>query len=194
MASGWHPALHDRRSQRGLVDVREANHHRRVVEVVVVDREHLGMRVQPGRAILEAAHQRQGLRIAQKEEQLRASEARRVDFERNSLGLLPGVGSVQTRMEAARSELNQIDSSLMAAQGALAAINGQMGGVAPSVAGPGTVDGRVAALEGQIADAQSRGWTDSHPDMQALKAQLARARASASRSGGGYASPNPAYT
>jgi len=132
--------------------------------------------------------------IAQKEEQLRASEARRVDFERNSLGLLPGVGSVQTRMEAARSELNQIDSSLMAAQGALAAINGQMGGVAPSVAGPGTVDGRVAALEGQIADAQSRGWTDSHPDMQALKAQLARARASASRSGGGYASPNPAYT
>jgi len=134
--------------------------------------------------------------IAQKEEQLRSAEARRVDFERNSLGLLPGVGSVQTRMEAARSELNQIDSSLMAAQGSLAAINGQMGGVAPSVAGAASVDGRVAALEGQIADAQSRGWTDSHPDMQALKAQLARARASASRGGGGggYASPNPAYT
>jgi polysaccharide chain length determinant protein (PEP-CTERM system associated) len=133
--------------------------------------------------------------IAQKEEQLRASEARRVEFERNSLGLLPGVGSVQTRMESARSELNQIDSSLMAAQGSLAAINGQMGGIAPSVAGANTGDGRVAALEGQIADAQSRGWTDSHPDMQALKAQLARARAAASRGGGGgYASPNPAFT
>lgn len=137
--------------------------------------------------------------ITEKEEQLRAAETRRVEFERNSLGLLPGVGSVQTRMEAARAELNQIDSNLMAAQGSLAAVNGQLAATQPMIAMPGLGggggDSRVAILEGQISEAQSRGWTDSHPDMQALRGQLARARASAPRGGGGgYSSPNPAYT
>ncbi|RJT26392.1 chain-length determining protein [Chakrabartia godavariana] len=136
--------------------------------------------------------------IVQKEEQLRAAEARRVDFERNALGLLPGVGSVQSRMEAARAELNQIDSNLMSAQGSLAAVNGQLAGIQPTISMPGLSgggDSRVAILEGQIADAQARGWTDSHPDMQALRSQLARARATAPRGGGGgYATPNPAFT
>lgn len=136
--------------------------------------------------------------IAQKEEQLRTAETRRVEFERNALGLLPGVGSVQTRMESARAELNQIDSNLMAAQGSLAAVNGQLAATQPMISMPGLGgggDSRVAILEGQISEAQSRGWTDSHPDMQALRGQLARARASAPRGGGGgYSSPNPAYT
>lgn len=136
--------------------------------------------------------------ISEKEEQLRTAETRRVEFERNSLGLLPGVGSVQTRMESARAELNQIDSNLMAAQGSLAAVNGQLAATQPTIAMPGLGGGgetRVAILEGQISEAQSRGWTDSHPDMQALRGQLARARASAPRGGGGgYSSPNPAYS
>lgn len=134
--------------------------------------------------------------ITQKEEQLRAAEARRVDFERNALGLLPGVGSVQSRMEAARAELNQLDSNLMSAQGSLAAVNGQLAATQPTIAMPGMGggDSRVAILEGQIAEAQSRGWTDSHPDMQALRSQLSRARATAPRGGGGYGAPNPAYT
>lgn len=136
--------------------------------------------------------------IAQKEEQLRSAETRRVEFERNSLGLLPGVGSVQTRMESARAELNQIDTNLMAAQGSLAAVNGQLAATQPMIAMPGLAgggDSRVAILEGQISEAQSRGWTDSHPDMQALRGQLARARATAPRGGGGgFSSPNPAYT
>lgn len=134
--------------------------------------------------------------IAQKEEQLRSAETRRVEFERNALGLLPGVGSVQTRMESARAELNQIDSNLMAAQGSLAAVNGQLAATQPTIAMPGMGggDSRAAILEGQISDAQSRGWTDSHPDMQALRAQLARARATGTRGGGGYSTPNPAYS
>ncbi len=136
--------------------------------------------------------------IVQKEEQLRGAEARRVEFERNSLGLLPGVGSVQSRMESARAELSQMDSNLMAAQGSLAAVNGQLAATQPTISMPGLGgggDSRVAILEGQLSEAQSRGWTDSHPDMQALRGQLARARASGSRGGGGgYSTPNPAYS
>lgn len=135
--------------------------------------------------------------IAQKEEQLRASETRRVEFERNSLGLLPGVGSVQSRMESARAEMNQLDSSLMSAQGSLAAVNGQLAATQPTIAMPGMGgggDSRVAILEGQISEAQSRGWTDSHPDMQGLRSQLARARAAGTRGGGSYSTPNPAYS
>ncbi len=136
--------------------------------------------------------------IVQKEEQLRGAEARRVEFERNSLGLLPGVGSVQSRMESARAELSQMDSNLMAAQGSLAAVNGQLAATQPTISMPGLGgggDSRVAILEGQLSEAQSRGWTDSHPDMQALRGQLARARAAGSRGGGGgYSTPNPVYS
>jgi uncharacterized protein involved in exopolysaccharide biosynthesis len=56
----------------------------------------------------------------------------------------------------------------------------------------------VAALEAQLADAQSRGWTDSHPDMVGLRNQLSRARAAAASEGGprmtgGSSTPNPMY-
>jgi polysaccharide chain length determinant protein (PEP-CTERM system associated) len=139
--------------------------------------------------------------IQQREQQLQEAEAKRVAFETKYMGLLPGVGSVSQRMEAARAELGQVDSNLMAAQGALAAINGQASSIPPSINTPGSLvgggGGRSAAIEGQIADGIARGWTNDHPDMLALRRQLAGARASDRGTGprmtAGTSTPNPAY-
>lgn len=146
--------------------------------------------------------------ILAREQALREAEAKRVAFEQKYLGLLPGPGgaSLGTRMDAARSELSQLDSNLMAAQGALAALNGQMASTPPSINTPGSAipgssgdaAGRAAALEAQLADAQARGWTENHPDMIALRGQLNRARSAAARQGGvrmspGTSTPNPMY-
>jgi polysaccharide biosynthesis transport protein len=137
--------------------------------------------------------------LGQRELQLQEAEAKRVAFETKYMGLLPVVGSVSQRMEAARMELGQIDSNLMSAQGSLAALNGQMASTAPSISTPGVAiggdGGRVAGLEQQIADFQSRGLTEAHPDMISLRRQLANARASGSgvRMSGGSNTANPAY-
>ena len=50
----------------------------------------------------------------------------------------------------------------------------------PGVAGSaGPARARLAAIQGQLADARSRGFTDAHPDVIALKSQLAAAQAAA---------------
>jgi polysaccharide biosynthesis transport protein len=153
--------------------------------------------------------------LKQREIQLQEAEAKRVAFEQKYMGLLPGVGSVDQRMSQARQELSQVESNLLAAQSSVAAINGQLASTPPTITGPGipvpvaagaaggaTV--RASQLEGQVAEAQSRGWTDSHPDMVGLRSQLARARAAAAAEGGataggirmlpGTSSSNPMYT
>lgn len=140
--------------------------------------------------------------LSKRELQLQEAETRRAAFEAKNMGLLPGMGSVSQRMEAARAELGQVDSGLMAAQGGLAAVNGQMNSVPQSVASAGGFGGsaaaRAAALEAQISEGLARGWTESHPDMASLRSQLARARAAAaaeSRDGRVVSSgtPNPMY-
>lgn len=139
--------------------------------------------------------------LAQREQQLQDAETRRAAFEAKYMGLLPGTGSVSQRMEAARTELGQVESNLMIAQGALAAVSGQMNSVPQSEPGSayaGSASGRVAAIEGQIAEGLARGWTERHPDIVALKGQLARARASVAaevRSGHvvNIGPSNPAY-
>jgi polysaccharide biosynthesis transport protein len=142
--------------------------------------------------------------LAQREAQLQQAEARRAEFEQRNLGMLPGVGSVGLRMDAIRAELGQVESNLSAAQGSLSAVNSQIASIPPTINTPGTLvggggaGGRVAILEGQISDGLARGWTESYPDMIALRNQLARARASAANEGpgrvvGGSNSPNPLY-
>jgi polysaccharide chain length determinant protein (PEP-CTERM system associated) len=143
-----------------------------------------------------------------RETQLQEAEAKRAAFEQKYMGLLPGVGSVGQRMESARNELNQVDSNLISAQSALAAMNGQMASTQPNIVtpgtamagGPGAAASRAAALEAQVAEAQARGWTESHPDMAALRGQLNRARAAAAAEGRGgvrmnpgTSTPNPMY-
>lgn len=142
--------------------------------------------------------------LEQRQKQLQDAEAKRTDFQNRYLGSLPGTGSLTDRMGTARSAMAQVDSDLAAAQSSLAAINGQMAGTTPTIAGaPGTVTtgparARLAAIQGQIAEARSRGFTDNHPDMIALKSQLSAAT-SAARSepagsaGAGGASANPLY-
>ncbi len=141
-----------------------------------------------------------------RQRQLQEAEGKRAAFQSQFLGTLPGTGSLDERMAAARSQLAQIDSDLAAAQSSLAAINGQMSGTTASVPGvggsaatAGPARARVAAIQGQMAEARGRGWTDAHPDMVALRNQLAMAQNAArgepmvSGSGAGAASANPLY-
>ena len=141
--------------------------------------------------------------LAQRQKQLADAEAKRADFQNRYLGSLPGTGSVADRIGASRQQMAQVDGDLGAASSALAAVNGQLAGVPASLPGAGPAAGlgparaRVAAINGQLADARARGDTESHPDVVALKAQLAVAAAAAHgeplTGGAGGGSPNPLY-
>ena len=144
--------------------------------------------------------------LDQRQRQLQEAEAKRTDFQTKFLGALPGTGSLDERLATARSQIAQIDSDLAAAQSSLAAVNGQMVGTSANLPGSGGVAGsagparaRLAAIQGQLAEARGRGWTDNHPDVIALKNQLAIAQAAARSeplvggSGGGGGGQNPLY-
>ena len=135
-----------------------------------------------------------------REQQLQQAEQRRVEFEQRYLGLVPGEGSIGSRMSAARAELAQIESQLTQAQTSLAAIRTQLGSTPASMPGyggdgGGGYRGQVAALEGQLAAATSRGLTNAHPDVIALRSQLAHMRPLAAQepASGGNSIPNPSY-
>ncbi|CAO1652517.1 XrtA system polysaccharide chain length determinant [Parasphingorhabdus sp. NYA22] len=139
--------------------------------------------------------------LAQREKELQEVEQKRVQFETENLGLLPGVGSISQRMEAARAELGQIDSQISQASGSLAALNGQLAGTPSSIATPGIgsggARGQLAQMEANLAGARARGWTDSHPDIISMKNEIAALRIQAGKEpagGGGYRTPNPAYS
>ncbi|CAN5117418.1 Wzz/FepE/Etk N-terminal domain-containing protein [soil metagenome] len=134
--------------------------------------------------------------IATRGKQLQAAEQKRVAFEEKYIGLLPGAGSISDRMNAARTEINQIDPQLIAAQSALSAMNGQLAGTPAMVAGGSTGAGvsPLASAQGELAAARARGWTNDHPDVIALQRQIAALRGQgggASAATGG--TPNPTY-
>lgn len=142
--------------------------------------------------------------LADRQKALQVAEQKKADFADKYLGSLPGVGTLSERIATARSQLAQVSSDLAAAQSSLAAVNGQMAGTSATVAGAGgtAVAGparaRVSAIQGQLAEARARGWTDAHPDVIALKSQLSAAQAAArgepvSMSGGGAGASNPLY-
>jgi polysaccharide chain length determinant protein (PEP-CTERM system associated) len=100
-------------------------------------------------------------------------------------------------MSMARAELAGINQELMQAQSSLGALRGQLAGTPqslPGVEGSGGAAGALASLEGQLSQAYARGWTDAHPDIVSLKAQIARLRPQAARErpGAGGIS-NPSY-
>ncbi|MES2096305.1 MAG: XrtA system polysaccharide chain length determinant [Pseudomonadota bacterium] len=141
--------------------------------------------------------------VDQLQRRLADADAKRLQFQTQYLGSLPGTGSLQDRMAAARTQMAQIDGDLAGAQTSLASINGQLASTTASVAGgagggvtAGPARARLIAIEGQLADARAKGYTDNHPDVIALKSQLGAARAAASRepvgAGGGMQS-NPTY-
>lgn len=132
--------------------------------------------------------------IAQRGKELAVAEQKRVEFAQKYVGMLPGVGSISQRMEAARTELSQIDSQLMGAQSALAAMNGQLAGTPPTLGGGGGGGNpALSAAQGELAAARARGWTAQHPDVVALQRQIAALRAQGGGGGGGGGTPNPAY-
>ena len=126
-----------------------------------------------------------------------AAEQRRLAFEAANPDLVGGVGALSGRLTALRTEMRGVEADLAAAQSALAAINGQLAGTPRSVAGgagQGGAGGALAQARSQLAGLQSRGLTDSHPDVVALKKQIQLLEPQAAREGGGGGMPNPAYT
>lgn len=142
--------------------------------------------------------------LAEREKQLQDADQKRLAFEQQFMGLLPGAGSMAERLQASRAEISRIEADLVSAQSALTTVNAQIAGTAASTAVPG-VPGmagpaatRLAQIEGQLADARARGWTDAYPDVVALQNQLGSARSAAaaerrSGGGGGANAANPLY-
>ena len=142
--------------------------------------------------------------LAERQQQLSDAEAKRADFQNRYLGSLPGSGSLTERVSAARTQMAQVEGDLAAAQSGLAAVNGQMAGLPATVPGAaGTVSAgparaRLNLVQGQLADARGKGYTENHPDVVALRSQLAQAQAAARSEpliggAGGGAAANPAY-
>ncbi|WP_017670526.1 XrtA system polysaccharide chain length determinant [Blastomonas sp. AAP53] len=133
--------------------------------------------------------------LAKRQKELEIAEQKRVKFETENLGMLPGIGSVSQRLEQGRIEINQIDSQLIAAQSALAAINGQVAGTPQTIAGGATGGvNPLAQAQGELAGMKARGLTDQHPDVQALKNQVAALKAAGAGASTSYGVPNPAYS
>nr|WP_315456668.1 XrtA system polysaccharide chain length determinant [uncultured Sphingorhabdus sp.] len=136
--------------------------------------------------------------IQTRTKELQEAEAKRVAYETQNLGLLPGVGSVSQRMEASRAELSQIDSQLIQARSALAALNGQLAGTPPTLNTPSMGGGAPSALaqaQGELASMRARGFTDSHPDVISIRNQISNLRSQGGgAAAGGFRSPNPAYS
>lgn len=138
--------------------------------------------------------------LQRRQQELQQAEQRRVEFEQKFLGLLPGQGSIEQRMSAARSELDGIDQRVVEGQSSLAALRGQLEATpqslpgSPDSGGGGSASAQIAALQSQLAQGAARGWTDNHPDMVALRQQIDRLRPQAAREPRGAGGiPNPSY-
>lgn len=138
--------------------------------------------------------------LADRQRDLDAAEQRRAAFEAQHPELVQGGAAGYQRLEAARASLRDIDADLSAAQSSLAAINGQLAGTPATLAGAAGPMGSARTALGQataeLAGMRARGLTDSHPDVIALKNQIASLRSQAQSEGNGAAQsvPNPAHT
>lgn len=138
--------------------------------------------------------------LKRREVDLRKAEQRRVDFETRFMGVLPGAGSVEQRMSAARMELANIDQQSIIAQSAASAARSQLAATPANVAGIGGegagATGQIASLEAQLGQLRARGWTDKYPDIVSIRQQIERLRPQAAaerRNGTPAAASNPVY-
>jgi len=134
--------------------------------------------------------------LAERKGELEAAEQKRMTFEAQNAEMIPGSGALANRMEAARSEMRGLEADIAAGQSALAAIEGQLSGTPATiaVAGVGGAREMVAQAQGQLAQLRARGLTDSHPDVVAMRNQIALLQRQAAGERGGGGAPNPAYT
>lgn len=131
--------------------------------------------------------------LEQRKAELEAAEQKLSAFEAAHPELVGGSTAISGRLAATRQEVRGVEADLAAAQSALAAINGQLAGTPRTLPGAGGGDGTaIGQAQAQLAGMQARGLTDSHPDVVALKRQIALLQ----RAGGGQSGgvPNPAYS
>ena len=130
--------------------------------------------------------------LDQRKAELEAAEAKLSIFEAENPELVGGSIAIAGRLSGTRQELRGVEADLAAAQSALAAISGQLAGTPRTLAGGNGDGSALGQAQGQFAGLQARGLTDSHPDIVALKRQIALLQ----RSGGGAiaGTPNPAYS
>ena len=139
--------------------------------------------------------------LARREAALREAQQRNVEFEQRFMGGLPGTGTIEDRMNAARTEMAGLDQQIAAASASLNAMRGQIASIPPTLPGlpgenSGTATGQIAQMQGQIAQNLARGWTESHPDIVAARAQIARLRPYAAQergTGNSGGMSNPTY-
>jgi polysaccharide chain length determinant protein (PEP-CTERM system associated) len=139
--------------------------------------------------------------LTRREAALREAEQRRVEFEARYMGQLPGTGTIDDRMNAARTEMAGLDQQIAAANASLTAMRSQLASTPQTIPGiggdnSGTATGQIAQLQGQVAQYLARGWTESHPDIVGARAQIARLRPYAAQersSGNTGGMSNPSY-
>ena len=135
--------------------------------------------------------------LEDRKRELEAAEQRRLAFETENPDLIGGTGTLAGRIQTMRSEVRGVEADLAAAQSALAAINGQLSGTPRNLAGSAGGGARAALsnAQGQLATMQAGGKTDSHPDVVAIKKQIAILRDQARDENPNAAgATNPAYT
>lgn len=127
-------------------------------------------------------------------------DRRRAQLSHDLMGQIPGSGSLEQRLDTVRNEMMNLESGLMQARSGVAAMSGQLAATpaeipAGSINGVDTIDQRIGNLQGQLSEAISRGWTEKHPDVIAIRAQLDQLRKEKARGGARNVpmAPNPLY-
>lgn len=133
------------------------------------------------------------------EQQLRAAEQRRADFRAQHLDVLAGAGATQ-ELQIARQRLSDTTNQLQDATARRDALKAQLGQLPQStssgggsVVGGGVIAQQLADAQRQLADLRTR-YTDQHPDVISLKAQIADLQSRLSGDKPGTATGGPRIT
>lgn len=148
--------------------------------------------IKDGRGDMNSTLQFMDQQLADRQKQLEEAEAKRIEFETRNPNLAGGSQSMAQRLESARTQMRDIDADLAAAQSALAAINGQLAGTPATISSGAGGRSALAEAQAQLSGMRSRGLTENHPDVIAMKNQVAALRSAGGGGDGGM--PNPAYT
>lgn len=140
--------------------------------------------------------------LAARQIELEEAEARRVAFETQNLGLLPGAGSISQRIANANDNLRQVNAELSSAQASLNALNAQLSSTSstistPSFNGGGGATAQLQQAQQRLSILRARGLTDQHPDVVSAQREISdlRQRAASEPSGATtITQPNPAYS
>lgn len=180
--------------ERGIGDVANANLAQDIVQKMIdIFREE---NLSGGRGEMKDTLAFMDQQLADRKAELEAAENKRMTFEAQNAEMIPGSGALAQRMEAARSEMRGLEADIAAGQSALAAISGQLAGTPQTiaVAGMGGARDALGQAQAQLSALRGRGLTESHPDVIAMKNQVALLTRQAASEGGRGGAPNPAYS